>query len=468
MNKPHRTSGETVPLDREALESFWLPITANRQFKENPRLFVAAEGMHYVTSDGRRVLDAMAGLWCVNAGHGQRAIVDAIKAQAERLDFVSSFQMSHPAAFELAGRIAEIAPTGLDHVFFTNSGSEAVDTALKIARAYHRARGEGSRIRFIGRAKAYHGMGWGGLSVSGLGRHRRDFGPLLPEVDHLPHTHSIEHAAFSRGQPQWGAHLADELATLLQIHDPSTVAAVIVEPVIGSGGVLPPPVGYLEQLRAICDRHGILLIFDEVITGFGRLGAAFGAEAFGVTPDLITCAKGMTNGAVPMGGVIASRSVYEALMAGPSSVIELFHGYTYSAHPLACAAALATLDVYRDLELFARCRRLAPIWEQAAHELKDAPHVVDIRNIGLLAAIDLTPRDGAPGARAAECAKRCFDDGVLIRSSGETLVLSPPLIIGENEIEMVFATIRRALDAISSGAQIGASGDRAPDAAGAQ
>jgi beta-alanine--pyruvate transaminase len=404
--------------------------------------------MHYVTSDGRRILDAMAGLWCVNAGHGQRAIVDAIKAQAERLDFVSSFQMSHPAAFELAGRIAEIAPTGLDHVFFTNSGSEAVDTALKIARAYHRARGEGSRIRFIGRAKAYHGMGWGGLSVSGLGRHRRDFGPLLPEVDHLAHTHSIEHAAFSRGQPQWGAHLADELTTLLQIHDPSTVAAVIVEPVIGSGGVLPPPVGYLEQLRAICDRHGILLIFDEVITGFGRLGAAFGAEAFGVTPDLITCAKGMTNGAVPMGGVIASRSVYDALMAGPSSVIELFHGYTYSAHPLACAAALATLDVYRDLELFARGRRLAPIWERAAHALRDAPHVVDIRNIGLLAAIDVTPRDGAPGARGAECAKRCFDDGILIRSSGDTLVLSPPLIIAENEIEMVFATIRRALDTV--------------------
>jgi beta-alanine--pyruvate transaminase len=356
--------------------------------------------------------------------------------------------MSHPAAFELAGRIAEIAPAGLDHVFFTNSGSEAVDTALKIARAYHRARGEGSRIRFIGRAKAYHGMGWGGLSVSGLGRHRRDFGPLLPEVDHLAHTHSIEHAAFSRGQPQWGAHLADELTTLLQIHDPSTIAAVIVEPVTGSGGVLPPPVGYLEQLRAICDRHGILLIFDEVITGFGRLGAAFGAEAFGVTPDLITCAKGMTNGAVPMGGVIASRSVYDVLMAGPSSVIELFHGYTYSAHPLACAAALATLDVYRDLELFARGRRLAPIWERTAHALRDAPNVVDIRNIGLLAAIELTPRDGAPGARGTECAKRCFDDGVLIRSSSDTLVLSPPLIIAESEIEMVFATIRRALDAV--------------------
>ena len=447
MNKPHSTSGDTIPLDREALESFWLPFTPNRQFKANPRLFVAAEGMYYVTSDGRRILDAMAGLWCVNAGHGQRAIVDAIKAQAERLDFVSSFQMSHPAAFELAERIAAIAPPGLDRVFFTNSGSEAVDTALKIARVYHRARGEGSRIRFIGRAKAYHGMGWGGLSISGLGRHRRDFGPLLPEVDHLPHTHNLEHAAFSRGQPQWGAHLADELTALLQIHDASTVAAVIVEPVTGSGGVLPPPVGYLERLRTICDSHGILLIFDEVITGFGRLGAAFGAGAFGVTPDLITCAKGMTNGAVPMGGVIASRSVYDALMAGPSG-IELFHGYTYSAHPLACAAALATLDVYRDFDLFARGRRLAPIWEQAAHELAEAPYVVDIRNIGLLAAIDLKPRDGAPGARGAECAKRCFDEGILIRSSGDTLVLSPPLIISESEIEMAFSTIRRTLEAL--------------------
>jgi beta-alanine--pyruvate transaminase len=448
MNKTHRTSGETGPLDREALEAFWLPFTPNRRFKENPRLFVAAEGMHYVTSDGRRVLDAMAGLWCVNAGHGQRAIVDAIKAQAERLDFVSSFQMSHPAAFELAGRIAEIAPGGLDHVFFTNSGSEAVDTALKIARAYYRARGEGSRIRFIGRARAYHGMGWGGLSVSGMVRHRRDFGPLLPEVDHLPHTHNIAQAAFSRGQPQWGAHLADELTAILQIHDPSTIAAVIVEPVAGSGGVLPPPVGYLEQLRTICDRHGILLIFDEVITGFGRLGAAFGSGAFGVTPDLITCAKGMTNGAVPMGGVIASRSVYDALMAGPSGVIELFHGYTYSAHPLACAAALATLDVYRDLDLFARARRLAPIWEQAVHALADAPYVVDIRNIGLLAAIDLKPRDGAPGARGSESANRCFDEGILIRGGGDTLVLSPPLIIAESEIELVFATIRRALETL--------------------
>jgi beta-alanine--pyruvate transaminase len=448
MNAPHATTRLATPLDREAMEPFWLPFTPNRQFKANPRLFVGAEGMEYVTADGRRILDAMAGLWCVNAGHGQRKIVEAIKAQAEKLDFVSSFQMSHPAAFELAARIAEITPPGLDHVFFTNSGSESVDTALKIARAYHRARGEGSRIRFIGRAKAYHGMGWGGLSVSGIVRHRRDFGPLLPEVDHLPHTHSLARSAFSRGQPQWGAHLADELENLLQIHDPSTVAAVIVEPVTGSGGVLPPPVGYLERLREICSRHGILLIFDEVITGFGRLGAAFGAQAFGVTPDLITCAKGMTSGAVPMGGVIVSDAVHDALMGGPAGTIELFHGYTYSAHPLACAAALAALDVYRDLDLFQRARTIAPFWENTAHALKGAPHVIDIRNIGLLAAIDLKARDGAPGKRAAECADRCFNDGVLIRASGDTLLLSPPLIISEEQIELVFAAIKRALAAV--------------------
>lgn len=437
----------SAPMSREAMEPFWLPFTANRQFKTKPRLFVGAEGMHYIMADGRRILDGMAGLWCVNAGHGQRRIVEAIKAQAEQLDFVSSFQMSHPAAFELAGRIADIAPKGLDHVFFTNSGSEAVDTALKIARLYHRMRGEGGRTRFIGRAKAYHGMGWGGLSVSGIGRHRRDFGPLLPEVDHLPHTHNLEHAAFSRGQPQWGGHLADELEAMLQINDPSTVAAVIVEPVTGSGGVLPPPLGYLERLRAICDRHGILLIFDEVITGFGRLGAAFGSTAFGVTPDLITCAKGMTNGAVPMGGVIAHDKVYDAMMDAPPGTIELFHGYTYSAHPLACAAALATLDVYREQDLFARARQQAPRWEAAAHALKDAPHVIDIRNIGLLAAIELQPRPGAAGARGAACGSYCFENGVLIRSSADTLVLSPPLIIGDDEIEKLFSTIRAALNA---------------------
>jgi beta-alanine--pyruvate transaminase len=386
----------------------------------------------------------------VNAGHGQKRIVEAIQAQAAKLDFVSSFQMSHPAAFELARRITEIAPAGLDHVFFTNSGSESVDTALKIARGYHRAHGEASRIRFISRVKAYHGMGWGGLSVSGIVRHRRDFGPLLPEVDHLPHTHDPEHAAFSRGQPQWGAHLADELAKLLQVHDPSTIAAVIVEPVTGSGGVLPPPVGYLERLRNICDQHGILLIFDEVITGFGRLGAAFGANAFGVTPDLITCAKGMTNAAVPMGGVVVSGKVYDALMQGPDNAIELFHGYTYSAHPLACAAGLAALDVYQDLGLFERARRMARLWEDHAHGLRGLPHIADIRNIGLLAAIDLKPREGSPGARGAECASRCYEeDGILIRSSGDTLLISPPLIITEEQIQEIFAAIRRALTTVS-------------------
>ena len=447
MHAPQAETSNT-PLTRETMEAFWLPMTPNRQFKSKPRLFVGAEGMHYVAQDGRRILDGMAGLWCVNAGHGQRRIVEAIQTQAAKLDFVSSFQMSHPAAFELAGRIAEIAPAGLDHVFFTNSGSESVDTALKIARGYHRARGEASRIRFMSRAKAYHGMGWGGLSVSGIVRHRRDFGPLLPEVDHLSHTHNPEQMAFSRGRPGWGAHLADELEKLLTIHDPSTVAAVIVEPVTGSGGVFPPPVGYLERLREICDRHGILLIFDEVITGFGRVGAAFAANAFGVTPDLITCAKGMTNAAVPMGGVIVSGKVYDALMMGPENTIELFHGYTYSAHPLACAAALAALDVYQDLGLFERARRIAPLWEAAAHALKDAPHVIDIRNIGLLAAIDLKPRDGAGGARGAECAARCYDDGILIRASGDTLLLSPPLIIEEEQIEALFAAVRRALAAV--------------------
>jgi len=444
MHSPHAAISNT-PLTREAMEPFWMPMTPNRQFKSSPRLFVGAEGMHYVTEDGRQILDGMAGLWCVNAGHGQPRIVEAIQAQAAKLDFVSSFQMSHPAAFELARRITEIAPGGLDHVFFTNSGSESVDTALKIARGYHRARGDASRTRFISRAKGYHGMGWGGLSVSGIFRHRRDFGPLLPEVDHLPHTHDPEHAAFSRGQPLWGAHLADELTKLLQINDPSTVAAVIVEPVTGSGGVLPPPVGYLERLRTICDQHGILLIFDEVITGFGRLGAAFGANSFGVTPDLITCAKGMTNAAVPMGGVIVSGKVYEAMMQGPDTAVELFHGYTYSAHPLACAAGLAALDVYQDLGLFERARRIAPFWEESAHRLKGAPHVVDIRNIGLLAAIDLKPRDGAPGARGVECANRCYEDGVLIRAAGDTLMISPPLIITEEQIEQIFAAIRRAL-----------------------
>ncbi len=437
----------TAP-NRSRMEPYWLPFTANRAFKANPRLFAGADGMYYTTTEGKQVLDGMAGLWCVNAGHNQRPIVQAIKAAAEQLDYVSSFQMSHPLAFEFAARIAEIAPAGMDHVFFVNSGSEAVDTALKLARAYYRAKGETNRTRFIGRAKGYHGMGWGGLSVSGIGRHRKDFAPLLPETDHLNHTLDLEHNAFSKGLPAWGAHLADELESICALHDPSSIAAVIIEPVIGSGGVLPPPKGYLEKLRAICDKHGILLIFDEVITGYGRVGAAFASQAFGVTPDLITCAKGMTNGAVPMGGVIAHDKVWDVFMRGPEGMIELFHGYTYSGHPLACAAGIATLDVYRDQNIFERAAKTAAKWEAAAHALKGMSRVVDIRNVGILAAIELEPKPGAAATRAVEAANLCYEKGVLVRSAGDALVLSPPLIINEAEIDRLFSTIADVLKAI--------------------
>jgi len=436
-------------LSREALEPYWLPFTANRAFKANPRLFVGAKGMYYTTAEGRQLLDGMAGLWCVNAGHGPERITAAIREQAGHLDYVSSFQMSHPLAFKLAERIAGLTPEGLDRVFFVNSGSEAVDSALKIARAYHRARGDAGRTRLIGRAKGYHGMGFGGLSVAGIARHRRDFGPLLADVDHLPHTYNREHQAFSRGQPAWGAHLADELEALTQIHDASTIAAVIVEPVTGSGGVLPPPKGYLERLRAICDRHGILLIFDEVITGYGRLGEAFGSTALGVTPDIITCAKGMTNGAVPMGGVIASTKVYDAFMAGPEAAVELMHGYTYSGHPLACAAGLAAIDVYEELDLFTRTATMSAYWEKQAHSLQGEPHIVDVRNIGLLAAIEIAPRPDEPGSRSAAAGNLCYEAGVLVRTAGDALVLSPPLIISEAEIDRIFDTIRQAVRAIA-------------------
>ncbi|MBN8939806.1 MAG: aspartate aminotransferase family protein [Rhizobiales bacterium] len=436
-------------LSRESLEPYWLPFTANRAFKANPRLFVGAKGMYYTTAEGRQLLDGMAGLWCVNAGHGPERITAAIREQAGHLDYVSSFQMSHPLAFKLAERIAGLTPEGLDRVFFVNSGSEAVDSALKIARAYHRARGDAGRTRLIGRAKGYHGMGFGGLSVAGIARHRRDFGPLLADVDHLPHTYNREHQAFSRGRPAWGAHLADELEALTQIHDPSTIAAVIVEPVTGSGGVLPPPQGYLERLRAICDRHGILLIFDEVITGYGRLGAAFGSTALGVTPDIITCAKGMTNGAVPMGGVITSTKVYDAFMAGPEAAVELMHGYTYSGHPLACAAGLAAIDVYEELDLFNRTAAISAYWEKQAHSLQGEPHIVDVRNIGLLAAIEIAPRPDEPGSRSAAAGNLCYEAGVLVRTAGDALVLSPPLIISEAEIDRIFDTIRKAVRAIA-------------------
>jgi beta-alanine--pyruvate transaminase len=425
-------------------DAFWMPFTPLRQFRKRPMTFVAADGLFYRTADGREVLDGMGGLWCVNAGHNQPKIVEAIRQMAGQLDFVSSFRMSHPGGEAAARAVTDLAPAGLDHVFFVNSGSEAVDTALKIARAYHQARGEGRRTKLIGREKGYHGMNFGGLSVGGLGKQKRDFGPLLPDTAQLPLPYDAA-ARFSGGQPAHGAEHADALETLVAIHDAGTIAAVIVEPVTGSGGVYPPPLDYLARLRSICDRHGILLIFDEVITGFGRLGATFAAQAYGVTPDLITCAKGLTNGSVPMGGVLVRDNVFDAFMAGPADTIELLHGYTYSAHPLACAAALATIEVHREQDLNERAAGLAPIWAEAALTLKGAPHVVDVRTAGILGAVELAPRAGAPGARGSDCAQFCFDAGVLVRASGDTLVVSPPLTLEPTHVERIFATIGDAV-----------------------
>lgn len=427
-------------------DAFWLPFTAIRQFRRKPMIFTGADGMHYIDDRGRRVLDGMAGLWCVNAGHAQPKITAAIRQAAGELDFVSSFRMSHPAAYRAAERLTALAPAGLDHAFFTNSGSEAVDTALKIARAYHQARGDGRRTKLIGRAKGYHGMGFGGLSVSGIGRHKRDFGPLLGDVDHLPLPYDRT-MAFSVGQPEAASAYADALETIVQVQDAATIAAVIVEPVTGSGGVYPPPQGYLARLRELCDRYGILLVFDEVITGFGRLGTTFAAEAFGVRPDILICAKGLTNGAVPMGAVLVRDTVYDAFMAGPEDAIELVHGYTYSAHPLACAAAIATFEVHDELGLNARAAAIAPLWETAFHDLKDAPHVVDIRTAGILGAVELEPRDAAPGARGSEVAQACFEAGVLVRSAGDILVLSPPLVIEEAQIARLVETLRDTISA---------------------
>ena len=423
------------------IDAYWMPFTANRQFKSAPRLLVSAKGMYYQSRDGRQILDGTAGLWCVNAGHCREEIVAAVKAQVETLDYAPAFQMGHPAAFELAARVAAIAPGDLDHVFFTNSGSEAVDTALKIALAYHQARGQGSRFRLIGRERGYHGVGFGGIAVGGIVANRKAFGPSLA-ADHIAHTHNLEKNAFSRGEPEWGAHLADDLERLVALPDASTIAAVIVEPMAGSTGVLVPPKGYLKRLREICDKHGILLIFDEVITGFGRLGESFAAERFGVLPDMITCAKGLTNATVPMGGVIARTPVYETFMkAAPEGAIELFHGYTYSGHPLACAAGLATLDLYRKEDLFARARKIAPYFENAVHSLKGTRHVIDVRNIGLVAGIELAPRPGRPTARAFETFLKCFEKGVLIRTTGDTIALSPPLIVSEAEIDRIVQTV---------------------------
>ena len=416
------------------LNAYWVPFTANRAYKAAPRLLQSAAGMHYRTVDGREVLDGMSGLWCCNAGHCHPDIVRAIAEQAAEMDYATAFGLAHPAAFQLASRLAALAPGELDAVFFANSGSEAVDTALKIALAYHHARGESSRTRLVGRERGYHGVGFGGTSVGGIGNNRKQFGPLLPGVLHLPQTYSFEHHAFTRGQPDWGGHLADELERLIAVHHASTIAAVIVEPFAGSAGVLPPPVGYLERLREITSAHGILLVFDEVIAAFGRVGTAFAAERFGVAPDIVTVAKGITSGTVPMGAVLVRGDVRDAIVDAAPDAIEFFHGYTYSGHPLACAAAMATLDVYESEGLFARSQALEPVLESAVHDLADRPHVRDIRNIGLAAAVELEPRAGAPGARGAAAFERAFDRGVLLRATADTVAIAPAPIASEENI----------------------------------
>jgi beta-alanine--pyruvate transaminase len=428
-------------LSRDDLEAFWMPFTANRQFKSHPRLLARAEGMHYWTPDGRQILDGVAGLWCVNAGHGRKEITEAVSRQLTTMEYAPPFQMGHPPGFELASRLVKLTPGDLDHVFFTNSGSEAVDTALKIAIAYHRVRGEAARQRLIGREKGYHGVGFGGVSVGGMVNNRKFFGSLLPGVDHLRHTLDHEHNAFARGVPEWGAHLADDLERLVALHDGSTIAAVIVEPVAGSGGVVLPPRGYLQRLRSICDKHGILLIFDEVITGFGRLGTPFGAQYFDVLPDMITAAKALTNGAIPMGAVFVRKHIYDAFMKGPEGAIELFHGYTYSAHPAACAAGLAVQDIYQREGLLTRAASLSKTWEDAVHSLRGLPHVLDIRNLGLVAGIELEPRPGAPAARAYEIFVKAFEKGILIRTTGDTIAMSPPLIIEPKQIDQLVTTL---------------------------
>ncbi len=430
------------------LSAFWMPFTANRQFKQAPRMFVSAKDMHYTTSDGRKVLDGTAGLWCVNAGHCRPKITEAIQHQAAELDYAPAFQMGHPIVFELANRLVDLAPKGMDHVFFTNSGSESVETALKMAIAYHRVKGEGARTRLIGRERGYHGVNFGGISVGGIVTNRKMFGTLLGGVDHMPHTHLPEKNAFTKGVPEYGAELANELERIVTLHDASTIAAVIVEPVAGSTGVILPPKGYLQKLREICTKHGILLIFDEVITGFGRLGAPFAADYFGVTPDIMTTAKGVSNGVIPMGAVFVKKEIHDAFMTGPEHMIEFFHGYTYSGNPIACAAALGTLDTYKEEGLLTRGEELAPYWEDALHSLKDEPHVIDIRNIGLIGAIELAPIAGQPTKRAFSAFVKAFERGALIRTTGDIIALSPPLIITKGQINELIDHVREVLRAI--------------------
>jgi beta-alanine--pyruvate transaminase len=439
-----------MALDRNPpndLNAFWMPFTSNRQFKKAPRMFVAAKDMHYTTADGRQVLDGTAGLWCCNAGHCRPKITEAIQKQAAELDYAPAFQMGHPVAFELANRVIEIAPKGIEYVFYTNSGSESVETALKIAIAYHRARGEGTRTRLIGRERGYHGVNFGGISVGGIVNNRKFFGALLAGVDHLPHTH-IPQNAFSKGQPEHGANLADDLERIVALHGADTIAAVIVEPMAGSTGVLLPPKGYLEKLRAITKKHGILLIFDEVITGFGRLGSPFAAQHFDVLPDMMTTAKGLTNGVIPMGAVLTTAAVHDAFMQGPEHLIELFHGYTYSGNPIAAACGVATLQTYKEEGLFERARELEPYWQDAIHSLKGLPHVVDIRNMGLIGAVELEGFPGEPTKRAFTAFLKAYEKGILIRTTGDIIAMSPPLIISKPQIDELIGTLADVLKAL--------------------
>jgi len=438
-----------VKLENDPLAAFWMPFTANRAFKAAPRVLSSAKDMHYTASDGRKILDGTAGLWCVNAGHCRAPIVEAIRRTAGEMDFGPTFQMGHPLAFELASRVAALMPEPLNRIFFTGSGSESVDTALKIALAYQRARGQGTRTRLIGRERGYHGTGFGGISVGGIVNNRRQFGTLLTGVDHLPHTHNLEHNAFTRGRPTWGGHLADELERIVALHGAETIAGVIVEPMAGSTGVLIPPVGYLEKLRAICTKHGIMLIFDEVITAYGRVGGSTAAKTLGVIPDMITMAKGLTNAAVPMGAVAVSRDIHDTIVEGGPDGIELFHGYTYSGHPLAAAAGLATLDLYKSEGIWEHAASLHGYWEDAVHSLKGKRHVIDVRNMGIVAGIELEPRPGAPTARANELFIKCFEAGLLVRATGDIIALSPPLILETTHIDEMVGRIVELVETLA-------------------
>ncbi len=451
MSRADSNAGKVAPqgLSTNNLEAFWMPFTANRQFKKNPRLLVKAEGMHYWTHDGRKVLDGAAGLWCVNAGHGREGIANAVGNQIRELDYAPAFQMGHPNVFELAARLVTYMPNGLDHVFFTNSGSESVETGLKIALAYQRVRGEGGRSRLIGRERGYHGVNFGGISVGGIVTNRKHFGTLLAGVDHIRHTHDLSRNAFSRGQPEHGGEeMANDLERVIALHDASTIAAVIIEPIAGSTGVLIPPKGYLQRIREICDKHGIVLIFDEVITGFGRLGVPFAVDYFGVTPDIVLTAKGVTNGVVPMGAVFVKKEIHDAFMNGPEHLIEFFHGYTYSGNPVSSAAGLATLDLYEDEGLLNRGSEIADYWADAVHSLKGLPHVIDLRNAGLIGAIELEPIAGQPTKRAFSAFLKAYEKGLMMRTTGDIIALSPPLIITKPEIDQLFGIIADVLKSI--------------------